>query len=47
MSDEELRRWAIEQVIAHHKGMTSEALIAEANRLIAFVKPEPAKLKAE
>jgi hypothetical protein len=42
MTDEELRIWAIGQVIAHHNGngVVTETLIAEADKLIAYVQPK-------
>jgi hypothetical protein len=40
---EDMRRWAIEQVIAHHKGsgLTMDRIIAEAESLIAYVIKKP------
>lgn len=45
MSDEELRRWAMEQVVKLHggTGLNAETMISEAMKLIAMVKPQPAK----
>lgn len=40
MNDEDLRRWAIEQVMAHRagNGFVLSALLAEVQKLINFVK---------
>lgn len=39
-TDEDLRKWAITQVIYHHEGtgMTMDKIIAEAEALIAYTK---------
>lgn len=39
-TDEELRKWAIIQVIYHHKGtgVTIDKIIAEAEALISYTK---------
>lgn len=47
MSIEELRRWAIEQVISHHSGngRVLEHVIADAEKLIEYVLKRPAEAK--